>query len=252
MHALHPWTAFVVVRSSRSRTPASPSDGAALARAAASPAALGIVLGLVAGKVVGITGGCWIAMRLGAALPPRSDGVSRRHPGSSAASFHDVDLRRGPGLSGGHARGRESRDPDRVHRPARPDCSCSTARAPDPRAASQWTTPPARSEAVPGAPYEAAEPGAAILRAFGQHPDGVTSAIAERSSFIQPRPRSTRRAAGCFGSAGWVPTMRYARERRGNGHPGVEATRRCCNAIGESDAGRGRSSTTTQISESSG
>jgi Na+:H+ antiporter, NhaA family len=69
MHALHPWTAFLVVPVFALANAGVALDGAALARAAASPAALGVVLGLVAGKVVGITGGCWIAMRLGAGLP---------------------------------------------------------------------------------------------------------------------------------------------------------------------------------------
>jgi NhaA family Na+:H+ antiporter len=69
MHALHPWTAFLVVPIFALANAGVALDGAALARAAASPAALGVVLGLVAGKVVGITGGCWIAVRLGAGLP---------------------------------------------------------------------------------------------------------------------------------------------------------------------------------------
>jgi len=69
MHALHPWTAFLVVPVFALANAGVALDGAALARAAASPAALGVVVGLVAGAVAGITGGCWIAVRLGAGLP---------------------------------------------------------------------------------------------------------------------------------------------------------------------------------------
>src|ERR671918_214105 len=62
-HLFHPWTSFVIVPLFALANAGVEISGAALARAATSPIALGIVFALVGGKVIGIVGATWLATR---------------------------------------------------------------------------------------------------------------------------------------------------------------------------------------------
>ena len=62
-HALHPWTSFVVVPLFALANAGITLTDGVLARAFASPLAIGVVIGLVVGKPVGITLGSWLATR---------------------------------------------------------------------------------------------------------------------------------------------------------------------------------------------
>jgi len=62
-HALHPWTSFVVVPLFALANAGIELSADVLARAFASPLAIGVVVGLVIGKPVGITLGAWLATR---------------------------------------------------------------------------------------------------------------------------------------------------------------------------------------------
>jgi len=73
-NALHPWTGFVIVPLFALANAGVPVSAGALGDALTSPVGGGIVLGLVAGKLVGVTGGSWLAVRLGLGRLP--DGVS--------------------------------------------------------------------------------------------------------------------------------------------------------------------------------
>ncbi len=68
-HALHPWTAFVILPVFALFNAGVRLDGG-LHEVLASPVSLGIVLGLFVGKQVGITLASWIAVRVGAAELP--------------------------------------------------------------------------------------------------------------------------------------------------------------------------------------
>jgi Na+/H+ antiporter NhaA len=69
-HGLHPWSSLLIVPVFALANAGIGLDRDSLADALASPVALGIVAGLVLGKVAGITGGAWLACRLGLAERP--------------------------------------------------------------------------------------------------------------------------------------------------------------------------------------
>jgi NhaA family Na+:H+ antiporter len=73
--ALHPWTSFVVVPLFALSNAGIQLSGESLR----SPSAVfvGVVAGLVVGKLIGVTGFCWLAVRLGVARLP--DGVNWHH-----------------------------------------------------------------------------------------------------------------------------------------------------------------------------
>jgi len=75
--SLHPWSSFLVVPLFALANVGVDLSGGALGSALRSPVAIGIVLGRVAGKAVGITGGAYLAVRLGAAVLP--SGVRWNH-----------------------------------------------------------------------------------------------------------------------------------------------------------------------------
>jgi len=75
--SLHPWSSFLVVPLFALANVGVDLSGGALGPALRSPVAIGIVLGRVAGKAVGITGGAYLAVRLGAAVLP--SGVRWNH-----------------------------------------------------------------------------------------------------------------------------------------------------------------------------
>lgn len=74
-HALHPWTALLVVPLFALATAGVVIDGGTLSRAFASPITLGIVSGLVVGKILGISLFAWLALRFGLARLP--EGLDR-------------------------------------------------------------------------------------------------------------------------------------------------------------------------------
>ena len=75
--SLHPWSSFLAVPLFALANVGVDLSGGALGPALRSPVAIGIVLGRVAGKAVGITGGAYLAVRLGAAVLP--SGVRWNH-----------------------------------------------------------------------------------------------------------------------------------------------------------------------------
>jgi NhaA family Na+:H+ antiporter len=83
LHELHGWSSLVIVPLFALANAGVPLGADAVADAASSPVALGVLLGLVVGKLVGITGGAWLAIRLGVASPP--DGATWRHLAGVAA-----------------------------------------------------------------------------------------------------------------------------------------------------------------------
>jgi Na+/H+ antiporter NhaA len=68
-HRLNPWSSFLVLPLFALANAGIVIDADRLRAAASSRLAIGVVLGLVVGKLVGITGGTWIATRLGGRLP---------------------------------------------------------------------------------------------------------------------------------------------------------------------------------------
>lgn len=74
-HALHPWTALLVVPLFALATAGVVIDSGTLSRAFASPITLGIVSGLVVGKILGISLFAWVALRFGLARLP--EGLDR-------------------------------------------------------------------------------------------------------------------------------------------------------------------------------
>jgi Na+:H+ antiporter, NhaA family len=64
-HALHPWSAFLVLPIFALANAGVDLDAGVLAQAATSPVTLGILFGLVIGKPVGVLVTTWLAVRLG-------------------------------------------------------------------------------------------------------------------------------------------------------------------------------------------
>ncbi|MFW6203731.1 MAG: Na+/H+ antiporter NhaA, partial [Actinomycetota bacterium] len=64
-HALHPWSAYVVLPVFAFANAGIDLRGGVLGEALASPVAWGVTVGLVVGKAVGITAAAWLAVRLG-------------------------------------------------------------------------------------------------------------------------------------------------------------------------------------------
>ncbi|MFW6033686.1 MAG: Na+/H+ antiporter NhaA [bacterium] len=64
-HALHPWSAYVVLPIFALANAGIDLGGGVLADALTAPVTAGVVIGLVVGKVVGITAAAWFAVRLG-------------------------------------------------------------------------------------------------------------------------------------------------------------------------------------------
>jgi Na+:H+ antiporter, NhaA family len=70
-HALHPWSAYVVLPIFALANAGIVLDGDALRAAAETPVTLAVALGLIAGKTLGLTAGTALAVRLGVStLPP--------------------------------------------------------------------------------------------------------------------------------------------------------------------------------------
>jgi NhaA family Na+:H+ antiporter len=67
---LHPWTSYLVVPLFAVANAGVVLSGHALAEAATSRVGLGIIFARVLGKTLGITGACWLAVRLGIARLP--------------------------------------------------------------------------------------------------------------------------------------------------------------------------------------
>ncbi len=66
----HPWTAFLVLPVFALANAGIPLSGSVLSDAASDAVTIGVFAGLLAGKVLGVSGACWLAVRLGlAALP---------------------------------------------------------------------------------------------------------------------------------------------------------------------------------------
>jgi len=70
----HPWTSYVVIPVFALANAGVVLDGAALTGALASPITLGIAFGLVFGKLIGVSGGAFVAVRLGVGSLPRGLG----------------------------------------------------------------------------------------------------------------------------------------------------------------------------------
>ena len=68
--SLHPWSSFLVVPLFALANVGVDLSGGALGSALRSPVTVGIVLGRVVGKAVGITGGAYVAVRMGVAVLP--------------------------------------------------------------------------------------------------------------------------------------------------------------------------------------
>jgi len=68
--SLHPWSSFLVVPLFALANVGMDLSGGALGTALRSPVTWGIVLGRVVGKAVGITGGAYLAVKLGVAVLP--------------------------------------------------------------------------------------------------------------------------------------------------------------------------------------
>ena len=64
-HALHPWSAFVVLPIFALANAGINLGGGVLIEAVTSPVTLGVILGLVVGKPVGVLATSWLAVRLG-------------------------------------------------------------------------------------------------------------------------------------------------------------------------------------------
>lgn len=64
-HALHPWSAYVVLPIFALANAGIDLRGGVLADALAAPVTAGVVIGLVVGKMLGITAAAWLAVRLG-------------------------------------------------------------------------------------------------------------------------------------------------------------------------------------------
>jgi NhaA family Na+:H+ antiporter len=64
-HAIHPWSAFVVLPVFALANAGIDLSGEVVARAATAPVTLGVVAGLVVGKPVGVLATSWLAVRLG-------------------------------------------------------------------------------------------------------------------------------------------------------------------------------------------
>jgi Na+:H+ antiporter, NhaA family len=69
-HGLHPWSSLLVVPAFALANAGISLDRHAIADGLTSMVAIGVVVGLVAGKTIGITGGAWLACRLGLADRP--------------------------------------------------------------------------------------------------------------------------------------------------------------------------------------
>ncbi len=77
MVSLHPWTSFVIVPLFALANAGVDLRNGVLAAALTSPITWGVAVGLVAGKLIGISGGTWIAVRLGLGRLPQ--GVAPAH-----------------------------------------------------------------------------------------------------------------------------------------------------------------------------
>jgi len=69
-HAIHPWSAFVILPIFAFANAGIEVSLSGLGSTLATPLALGVMLGLFVGKQVGITGAAWLAVRLGAGSLP--------------------------------------------------------------------------------------------------------------------------------------------------------------------------------------
>jgi NhaA family Na+:H+ antiporter len=69
-HAIHPWSAFVILPVFAFANAGIEISLAGLGATLATPLALGVMLGLFVGKQIGITGAAWLAVRLGAGRLP--------------------------------------------------------------------------------------------------------------------------------------------------------------------------------------
>jgi len=82
-HELHGWSSLLVVPVFALANAGVTFTADSVADAAGSTVTIGVVLGLVVGKFAGITGGAWLATRLGVAALP--EGVAWRQIGGAAA-----------------------------------------------------------------------------------------------------------------------------------------------------------------------